>query len=44
MKFNVLQPDLALLDLGLSDLAATEVIRKVRELHLPTRCAVFSTP
>ena len=28
---------------GLSDLAATEVIRKVRELHLVTRCAVFST-
>jgi len=38
-----LQPALALLDLGLSDLAATEVIRKVRDLHLPTRCAVFST-
>ena len=38
-----LQPTLALLDLGLSDLAATEVIRKVRDLHLVTRCAVFST-
>ena len=38
-----LQPTLALLDLGLSDLAATEVIRQVRELHLRTRCAVFST-
>jgi DNA-binding NarL/FixJ family response regulator len=37
-----LQPSLALLDLGLSDLAATEVIRRVRELNLPTRCAVFS--
>src|SRR5580704_9367239 len=34
-----LQPDLALLDLGLSDLAATEVIRRVRELNLRTRCA-----
>ncbi len=38
-----LQPAIALLDLGLSDLAATEVIRRVREKDLPTRCAVFST-
>ncbi len=38
-----LQPAIALLDLGLSDLAATEVIRRVREQDLPTRCAVFST-
>jgi DNA-binding NarL/FixJ family response regulator len=37
-----LQPALALLDLGLSDLAATEVIRRVRDLKLTTRCAVFS--
>jgi DNA-binding NarL/FixJ family response regulator len=37
-----LQPALALLDLGLSDLAATEVIRRVRDLNLRTRCAVFS--
>jgi DNA-binding NarL/FixJ family response regulator len=37
-----LQPHLALLDLGLSDLAATEVIRRVRDLNLRTRCAVFS--
>ncbi|HEX4166167.1 MAG TPA: response regulator transcription factor [Bryobacteraceae bacterium] len=37
-----LQPAIALLDLGLSDLAATEVIRRVREQDLPTRCAVFS--
>jgi DNA-binding NarL/FixJ family response regulator len=37
-----LQPSLALLDLGLSDLAATEVIRRVRDQHLSTRCAVFS--
>lgn len=37
-----LQPALALLDLGLSDLAATEVIRRVREMNLRTRCAVFS--
>ena len=38
-----LRPAIALLDLGLSDLAATEVIRRVRERNLPTRCAVFST-
>lgn len=37
-----LEPPLALLDLGLSDLAATEVIRRVRDQGLPTRCAVFS--
>ena len=37
-----LEPGLALLDLGLSDLAATEVIRIVREKGLRTRCAVFS--
>ncbi len=37
-----LQPAIALLDLGLSDLAATEVIRRVRDLNIPTRCAVFS--
>lgn len=37
-----LQPALALLDLGLSDLAATEVIRRVRDRGLRTRCAVFS--
>jgi DNA-binding NarL/FixJ family response regulator len=38
-----LRPPIALLDLGLSDLAATEVISRVRELDLPTRCAVLST-
>jgi DNA-binding NarL/FixJ family response regulator len=37
-----LQPAIALLDLGLSDLAATEVIRRVRDQGLRTRCAVFS--
>lgn len=37
-----LQPNIALLDLGLSDLAATEVIRRVRDEGLRTRCAVFS--
>ena len=37
-----LEPSLALLDLGLSDLATTEVIRRARELGLRTRCAVIS--
>lgn len=37
-----LQPAIALLDLGLSDLAATEVVRRVRDQGLPTRCAVIS--
>jgi DNA-binding NarL/FixJ family response regulator len=37
-----LQPTIALLDLGLSDLAATEVIRQVRARGNRTRCAVFS--
>jgi DNA-binding NarL/FixJ family response regulator len=37
-----LEPSLALLDLALSDLAATEVIRRVRDQGLRTRCAVFS--
>ena len=37
-----LQPHLALLDWNLSDLAATEVIRRVRDLGLRTRCAIFS--
>jgi len=37
-----LEPTYALLDLGLSDLATTEVVRRVREQGLRTRCAVFS--
>jgi len=37
-----LRPAIALLDLRLSDLAATEVIRRVREQDLPTRCAILS--
>jgi len=37
-----LEPPIALLDHGLSDLAATEVIRRVREEGLRTRCAVLS--
>jgi DNA-binding NarL/FixJ family response regulator len=37
-----LEPAIALLDLGLSDLATTEVIRRVREAGLRTRCAVLS--
>ena len=37
-----LQPAIALLDLSLSDLAATEVIRRIRDSGLRTRCAVIS--
>jgi len=37
-----LEPAIALLDLGLSDLAATEVIRRVRDQGLRTRCGVLS--
>lgn len=37
-----LQPAIALLDLGLSDLAATEVVRRVRDSGVRTRCAVVS--
>ena len=37
-----LQPDIALLDWNLADLAATEVVRRARDLNLRTRCAIFS--
>ncbi|MGH9584759.1 MAG: LuxR C-terminal-related transcriptional regulator [Bryobacteraceae bacterium] len=37
-----LRPGIALLDLGLSDLAATEVVRRVRDRGIPTRCALLS--
>lgn len=36
------QPSIALLDLALSDLATTEIIRAVRERGWQTRCAVLS--
>ena len=41
-EIDRLQPAIALLDLGLSDLAATEVIRRIRDLGVRTRCAVLS--
>ena len=37
------RPDIAVLDLGLSDLYTLEIVRKVREANLPTRVAVLST-
>jgi DNA-binding NarL/FixJ family response regulator len=37
------QPDLALLDLGLSDLLAVDVIRRVKDQGIRTRCAVLAT-
>jgi DNA-binding NarL/FixJ family response regulator len=42
VEIQRLDPTLALLDLGLSDLAATELIRRVREAQLRTRCVVLS--
>jgi DNA-binding NarL/FixJ family response regulator len=36
------EPAIALLDMALSDLATTEVIRRVQEQGLMTRCAVIS--
>jgi DNA-binding NarL/FixJ family response regulator len=38
-----LQPTIALLGLELPDLLVTEVIRRVREQNLPTRCAIVGT-
>lgn len=38
-----LQPALALLDMGLADLAASEVIRAARERGFRTRCAVLAS-
>jgi DNA-binding NarL/FixJ family response regulator len=38
-----LAPDVALIDIGLSDLAASEVIRRVREQGSRTRCALISS-
>ena len=37
------QPHLALIDLGLTDLAAMDLIRRVHERGLPTRCAVIAS-
>ena len=37
------QPHLALLDLGLSDIAASEVLRQVREKKLRSKCAILAT-
>src|ERR1700761_7037792 len=37
------QPDLALLDLGLSDQLAIDVIRRVKDRGVRTRCAVLAT-
>ncbi len=38
-----LAPDVALIDIGLSDLASSEVIRRVREQGSRTRCALISS-
>src|SRR5258708_38989831 len=37
------QPDIAVLDMGLTDLFALEIVRRVREMKVPTRIVVLST-
>ncbi|MEQ1949379.1 MAG: response regulator transcription factor [Bryobacteraceae bacterium] len=37
------KPDIAVLDLGLTDLFALEIVRRVREQKLPTRIVILST-
>ena len=37
------RPDIAVLDLNLSDLFALEIVRRVREANLPTKMVVLST-
>ncbi len=37
------RPDIAVLDLGLSDLYTLQIVRKVREANIPTRMVVLST-
>ncbi|MGC2656585.1 MAG: response regulator transcription factor [Bryobacteraceae bacterium] len=43
MEIEQRQPDLALLDLGLSDQLAIDVIRRVKDRGFRTRCAVLAT-
>lgn len=42
-SLQTLQPDLAILDLGLAELPTLEVISRVRSAHLPTRLIVVAT-
>jgi DNA-binding NarL/FixJ family response regulator len=42
-QLELLRPDIALLDLELTDLVALEVIKRAAAAHIPTRCAVFSS-
>ena len=37
------KPDIAVLDMNLTDLFTLEIVRKVREANLPTRIVVLST-
>ena len=41
-QLEQLRPEIALLDLELTDMLAVEVIKRAGAAHLPTRCAVFS--
>lgn len=42
-QLELLRPDIALLDLELTDLVALEVIKRAAAAQIPTRCAVFSS-
>jgi DNA-binding NarL/FixJ family response regulator len=41
-KLSLLKPDIALIDLELTDMLALEVIKRTVQAQVPTRCAVFS--
>jgi DNA-binding NarL/FixJ family response regulator len=41
-KMELLKPDIALIDLELTDMLALEVIKRAAQAQIQTRCAVFS--
>jgi DNA-binding NarL/FixJ family response regulator len=41
-KMDLFKPDIALIDLELTDMLALEVIKRALHAQIPTRCAVFS--
>src|SRR3954470_23668360 len=41
-QLELLKPEVALIDLELTDMLALEVIRRAATARIPTRCAVFS--
>lgn len=42
-KLSLLKPDIALIDLEMTDMLAVEVIKRTIQAQIPTRCAVFSS-